>query len=57
MFDRHHGRDPQKMLTLCDEGDVAVKAALAQFKDKPDKDLEKEAKKLQDQFKTIRKDK
>jgi hypothetical protein len=57
VFDRHHGRDPQKMLTLCNEGDVAVKAALAQLKDKPDKDLEKEAKKLQDQFKTIRKDK
>jgi hypothetical protein len=57
VFDRHHGRDPQKMLTLCDEGDVAVKAALAQLKDKPDKDLEKEAKKLQDQFKTIRKNK
>jgi hypothetical protein len=57
VFDRHHGRDPQRMLTLCDEGDVAVKAALAQLKDKPDKDLEKEAKKLQDQFKTIRKDK
>jgi hypothetical protein len=57
VFDRHHGRDPQKMLTLCNEGDVAVKAALGQLKDKPDKDLEKEAKKLQDQFKTIRKDK
>ena len=57
IFDRHHGRDPQKMLTLCDEGDVAVKAALAQLKDAPDKDLSKEAEKLQDQFKTIRKDK
>ena len=57
VFDRHHGRDPQKMLALCDEGDVAVKAALAQLKDKPDKDVEKEAKKLQDKFKTIRKNK
>jgi hypothetical protein len=57
VFDRHHGRDPQKMLTLCDEGDVIAKAALALLKDTPNKDQEKEAKKLQDQFKTIRKDK
>jgi hypothetical protein len=57
VFDRHHGRDPQKMLTLCDQGDLTVKAALARLKDAPDKDKEKEARKLQDQFKTIRKDK
>ena len=57
VFDRHHARDSKRMLTLCDEGDVAVKAALAQLKDTPDKDLEKQARQLQDQFKTIRKDK
>jgi hypothetical protein len=57
VFDRHHGRDAKKMLILCDEGDLALKAALAQLKDSPDKDLDKEAQKLQDKFKTIRKDK
>ena len=57
VFNRHHGRDPQKLITLCDEGDLTLKAALALLKDTPDKDHEKEAKKLQDQFKTIRKDK
>jgi hypothetical protein len=57
VFDRHHGRDPQKLLTLCDQGDLIVKAALAQLKDAPDQGLQKEALKLQDQFKTIRKDK
>jgi hypothetical protein len=57
IFDRHHGRDPQKLITLCDEGDVIVKAALALLKVTPDKDLAAEATKLQDKFKTIRKDK
>jgi hypothetical protein len=57
VFDRHHERDAQKMLILCDEGDSALKAALAQLKDSPDKDLDMEAQKLQDKFKTIRKDK
>jgi hypothetical protein len=45
------------LITLCDEGELCVKAAQALLKDTPDKDHEKEAKKLQDQFKTIRKDK
>jgi hypothetical protein len=56
VFDRHHGRDPQKLITLCDEGDVTVKAALALLKDTPDKDQAAEARKLQEKFKTIRKD-
>ena len=56
VFDRHHGRDLQKLITLCDEGEESLKAALALLKDAPDKDQEKEAKKLQDKFKTIRKD-
>ena len=55
VFDRHHGLDPQKMDALCDEGDGTLKAALALLKDTPDKDQEKEVKKLQDKFKTIRK--
>ncbi|MGA2984197.1 MAG: hypothetical protein ABSG32_10290 [Terriglobia bacterium] len=57
IFDRHHSRDPQKLITLCDEGEESLKAALALLKDTPDKDQEKEAKKLQDKFTTIRKDK
>ena len=56
VFDRHHGLDPQKLRMLCDEGDESLKAALALLKDMPDKDQEKEVKKLQDKFKTIRKD-
>jgi hypothetical protein len=57
VFDRHHGRDAMKMKTLCDEGDELLTHALALLKDTPNKDQEKEAKKLQDKFKTIRKDK
>ena len=57
VFDRHHGRDPQKLMTLCDEGELSVKAALALLKDTPNKDQQTEAKKLQDQFNTLRKDK
>ena len=57
VFDRHHGRDPQKLIALCDEGDVTVKAALALLKDTPNKDQSAEIKKLQDKFKTIRVDK
>jgi len=57
VFDRHHGRDPQKLITLCNEGEESLKAALALLKDTPNKDQEKEAKKLQDKFKTLRKDK
>jgi hypothetical protein len=57
VFDRHHGRDPQKLLTICDEGEVTLKAALAALKDTPNKDQDSEVKKLQDKFKTLRKDK
>jgi hypothetical protein len=57
VFDRHHGRDPQKLLTLCDQGELSLKAALALLKDTPNKDQQKEALKLQDRFKTLRKDK
>jgi len=56
IFDRHHSRDPQKLMTLCDEGEETLKAALALLKGTPDKDQEQAAKKLQDKFKTIRKD-
>ncbi len=55
IFDSHHSLDPQKLRALCDEGDETLKAALALLKDTPNKDQEKEVKKLQDKFKTIRK--
>jgi len=57
IFDRHNARDPQKMLALCNEGDEMMKAALAQLKETPNKDQEKQAKKLQDKFSNLRKDK
>jgi hypothetical protein len=57
IFDRHHARDPQKLLAVCDEGDQTLKAALAQLKVTPDKDQEKAAKKLEEKFSTLRKDK
>lgn len=57
IFDRHHSRDPQKLITICDEGEETLKAAVASLKDTPNKDQAAEVKKLQDKFKTIRKDK
>ena len=51
-FDRRHSRDPQKLRTVCDEGYEAVKAAEALLKETPDKDKEKQVKKLEDQIKT-----
>jgi hypothetical protein len=56
VFDRHHGLNPRRLTTLCDEGDQSLKAALAILKDAPNKDQEKQIKKLQDRFKTLRKD-
>lgn len=57
VFDRHHGRDPQKLITLCDEGDQTLQAAQALLKDTPDKGEEAQVKTLQDKFKTLRADK
>jgi hypothetical protein len=53
VFDRHHRPDSLKMKTLCDQGQETLKAALARLQDNPDKDKEKEVKKLQDRFKTL----
>jgi hypothetical protein len=53
VFDRKHASDSQKAQTLCSEGEDVAKAALALLKDSPDKDKEKEVKKLQDRYKTI----
>jgi hypothetical protein len=52
-FDKKHGRDSLKLKTLCDEGNDTLKAALALLKDQPDKDKEKEVKKLLELFKSI----
>ncbi len=52
VFDRKHMHDPQKLRTLANEADEAVKIALALLKENPNKDKEKAAKKLQDQIKT-----
>jgi len=57
LFNRHHGRDPQKLIALCDEGEVALKAAQALLKDTPNKNQDAEVKKLQEKFKTVRTDK
>lgn len=56
VFDRHHSRDPQKLITICDEGEECLKAAQTLLKDTPNKEQAAEVKKLQDKFKTIRKD-
>jgi hypothetical protein len=55
VFDKHHSLDPQRLRSLCDEADETLKAALALLKDTPNKDQEKEVKKLQDKFKALRK--
>jgi hypothetical protein len=51
-FDRKHSRDPLKLRTVCNEGYEAVKAAEDLLKETPDKDKEKQVKKLEDQIKT-----
>jgi hypothetical protein len=55
VFDREHASDSQKAILLCSEGDEVAKAALALLKENPDKDKEKEVKKIQDRYKSIRK--
>jgi hypothetical protein len=51
LFDRKHGRDSQRLKTLCNEADEVAKAALALLKENPSKDKESEVKKLQDRIK------
>jgi hypothetical protein len=53
MFDRRHGRDPLKLRTVCNEGYEAIKAADTLLKETPDKDKEKQVKKLEDQIKAM----
>lgn len=51
MFDKKHSYDPEKLKTLCGTATDVTKVALTTLKDKPDKDKEKEVKKLQDEIK------
>jgi len=52
-FDRKHLADYQKLKLLCNVADESATSALALLKEKPDKDKEKAAKKIQDQVKAI----
>jgi len=54
-FDRKHGDEPTKFMVLQARSQEAVKEALAQLKESPNADQEKEAKKLQDQLKAAMK--
>jgi hypothetical protein len=51
-FDRRHSNDPPKLRAVCNEAYEAVKAAEGLLKETPDKDKEKQLKKLEDQIKT-----
>jgi hypothetical protein len=53
VFDRKHVRDSQKLRTVCEQADGVTKAALALLKDNPNKDKEKDVKKIQDRCKTL----
>jgi hypothetical protein len=52
MYDRKHGRDPQRLRMVCAETDEITKSALALLKESPNKDKEKSLKKIQDDTKT-----
>lgn len=53
MFDRKHGRDSQKLKTVCGVADEMANDALARLKDNPDKEKEAAVKKLQDKIKAV----
>jgi hypothetical protein len=52
LFDGKHSRDPLKLRTVCNEAYEVVRASNALLKETPDKDKEKQIKKLEDQIKT-----
>jgi hypothetical protein len=54
-FDRKHGDEPTKFMAIQARSQEAVKAALAQLKQNPNADREKEAKKLQERLKSAMK--
>ena len=51
LVDKKHMHDPEKFRTLCGEADEVAKAALATLQDNPDKQKEKEVKKVRDEIK------
>lgn len=55
LFDSKHEQDPSKRRVVAGIADNAASAGMALLKDHPDKDKEKEFKKLQDQIKTLSK--
>jgi len=55
LFDMKHAADPTRLALVCDQGDRVTEAALALLKENPDKAKEKEVKKIQDEFKAMRK--
>ncbi|PYV16517.1 MAG: hypothetical protein DMG21_11350 [Acidobacteria bacterium] len=55
LFDMKHVADPTRLALVCDQGDRVTEAALALLKENPDKAKEKEVKKIQDEFKAMRK--
>lgn len=55
VFDRKHVRDSEKLRTVCEQADLVAKAALGLLKDNPNKDKEKDVKKIQDHCKTMTK--
>jgi hypothetical protein len=55
MYDRKHIHDPQKLRLICNEADGVAKAAQALLKENPDKDKEKEVKRLQEKIKSAEK--
>jgi hypothetical protein len=55
LFDLKHGADPTRLGLVCDQGDRVTEIALALLKENPDKGKEKEVKKIQDEFKALRK--
>ena len=55
MFDNKHQQDPDKLKTLCTLADGIAQQALALLKETPNKDQEKEIKKLQDDVKQMEK--
>jgi hypothetical protein len=55
LFDLKHAADPTRLALVCDQGDRVTDAALALLKENPDKERQKEVKKIQDEFKALRK--
>jgi len=55
LFDSKHSNDPTRLGLVCDQADKVAEAALGLLKENPDKDKQKEVKKIQDEIKALRK--